>query len=183
MLSAEEEAEFWVLYRKTSGPLFRKAFRVCRGDKADADDALQNAYLRALQHWPLLTSLDDRQRAAWLARTLVNEVLQLWRARYRAWETTAPGDADMLQFVAVMTAGTEALDEGHRDKYYEVCQAIARLDGRQREVIALRCLAGYETSEVAEMLGIRPSTVRVELKAGRRALQTLLAGKEPAVDG
>ena len=54
------------------------------------------------------------------------------------------------------------------DRYHKACQAIARLDGRQRDVIALHCLAGYEISEVAEMLGISPATVRVHLHAGRR---------------
>ena len=42
------------------------------------------------------------------------------------------------------------------ERYRTVCQAIARLGGRQREVIALYGLAGYEIHEVAQMLEIQP---------------------------
>lgn len=76
--------------------------------------------------------------------------------------TGAPaGDAD-----AVVTA----------DRYREVCRAIVRLQVRQREVIALHCLAGYEISEVAEMLEISPATVRVHLHVGRQRLVKIMAG-------
>jgi hypothetical protein len=55
---------------------------------------------------------------------------------------------------------------------------IAQLDGRQRDVMALHCLAGYEISEVAEMLGINSATVRVHLHDGRRHLLKIMAPEE-----
>jgi DNA-directed RNA polymerase specialized sigma24 family protein len=42
----------------------------------------------------------------------------------------------------------------------------------------LHCLAGYEISEVAEMLGISSSTARVHLHTGRRRLLKIMAGEE-----
>jgi RNA polymerase sigma-70 factor (ECF subfamily) len=174
LLSTDEEAQFWSFYRKTSEALFRKAYRVCRGHQADADDAHQRTYLRVLEHWPVVSGLADQQRDAWLARTLTREVLQIWRAPHRSREG-APHD-DTGRHPAASVDDADAVFAA--DRYRKVCRAIVRLGGRQREVIALRCLAGYEVSEVAEMLGISPATVRVHLHAGRARLLEIMAGEE-----
>ena len=145
-----------------------------RGHQADADDAHQRTYLRALEHWPIVSGLADQQRDAWLARTLTREVLQIWRAPHRSREG-APHD-DTGRHPATSVDDANAVFAA--DRYRKVCRAIAGLDGRQREVIALHCLAGYESSEVAEMLGISSATVRVHLHAGRARLLKIMASEE-----
>ena len=174
MLSADEEAEFWGLYEETSKVLFRKAFRMCRGHRDDADDALQRTYLIALERWPDLSGLVNGQRRSWLATTLMREVLQIWRSQHRARETELQDDAERPK------PGTPDSADAiwASDRYHDVCRAIAMLQGRQRDVVALHCLAGYEISEVADMLGIHRSTVRVHLHAGRHRLREILAGEE-----
>ena len=59
-----------------------------------------------------------------------------------------------------------------------VFDALARLSLRQRQAVTLRDWAGFETDEVASMLGMSPSTVRVHLARGRAALRERLAVKE-----
>jgi RNA polymerase sigma-70 factor, ECF subfamily len=176
LLSADEDAQFWVFYRKTSEALFRKAYRMCRGHRADADDAHQRTYLKALEHWPTVSGLADQKRNAWLATTLAREVLQIWRAPHRSWETGPHDDADRRPSAPVGADDPDAVFAA--DQYYKACHGIARLKGRQRDVIALHCLAGYEISEVAEMLGISSSTVRVHLYTGRRNLLGIMTGEE-----
>ena len=174
MLSADEEAQFWTFYRKTSEALFRKAFRMCRGHQADADDAHQRTYLKALEHWPTVSHLADGQRIAWLATTLAREVLQIWRAPYRSREAGTYGDTELRP--GAPDGDADAVVAA--DLYGKACRAIAQLEGRQREVIALHCLAGYEISEVAEMLEIKSPTVRAHLHAGRERLRETMARKE-----
>ena len=171
MLSTDEDAQFWTFYRKTAEALFRKAYRMCRGHHADAQDAHQRTYIRALEHWPTVSGLADQQRTAWLATTLAREVLQIWRAPHRSQEVGSRDDSGRQP-----SESAGAGDAGFAaDRYYEACRGIARLEGRQRDVIALHCLAGYEVSEVAEMLGISSSTVRVHLHVGRRSLMDMMA--------
>jgi RNA polymerase sigma factor (sigma-70 family) len=172
VLSSNEEAQFWSFYRGTSPALFRKAYRMCRGQQADADDAHQRTYLKALEHWHTVSGLADEQRAAWLATTLAREVLQIWRAPHRSREA-GPHDPSRAP-----GAPTVDLDADAAIAYHATCRAIARLKGRQREVIALHCLAGYEISEVAKMLGIKPATVRVHLHAGRESLREIMGREE-----
>ena len=70
-----------------------------------------------------------------------------------------------------------------RSEYRRTCRAIARLQGREREVIALHCLAGYEIHEVAEILEISASTVRVHVHNGRTRLREILAAGGGDDDG
>jgi RNA polymerase sigma factor (sigma-70 family) len=181
VLRADQESQFWTFYRKTADALSRKAYRMCRGHQADAEDAHQRTYIRALEHWPLVSGLADQQRSAWLATTLAREVLQIWRAPHRSREVTADDDAEHQQGAVPIAGDADAVFAA--DHYYKVCRGIARLPRRQREVIALHCLAGHEVFEVAEMLGIRPSTVRVHLRAGRRRLAEIMARQEETPDG
>jgi RNA polymerase sigma factor (sigma-70 family) len=175
LLSAQEETEFWTFYKKTSEALYRKAYRMCRGHQADADDALQRTYLRALEHWLVISGLADPQRTSWLATTLAREVLQIWRAPYRSREGGTFEHAGRLD-TSADAGGADVVFAA--DLYRKTCQCIARLKGRQRDVIALHCLAGYEISEVAEILGISVSTVRVHLHTGRRHLLKMMAREE-----
>jgi RNA polymerase sigma-70 factor (ECF subfamily) len=170
----DEEARFWLFYRKSSEALFRKAYRMCNGQQADADDAHQRAYLKALEHWATIGSLTDEQRAAWLATTLVREVLQMWRAPHRSREAGSRGSVPEHAVLALDDADAVVA----ADLYRRACQAIARLEGRQREVIALHCLAGYEMTEVAGMLGIKLPTVRAHLHSGRARLREIMTGEE-----
>jgi RNA polymerase sigma-70 factor, ECF subfamily len=177
LLSSAEEAQFWLFYRETSAALHRKAYRMCRGNKADADDAHQRTYLQALKHWRTrLSGMADKQRNAWLTTTLANEALQIWRAPHRSRETAAPDDLGWDPATLAVTVDVDAVVAA--DAYHNVCRAIAQLGGRQREVVALHCLAGYEISEVAEMLGIKTSTVRAHLHAGRASVREMMAREE-----
>lgn len=178
-MSTDEEDQFWSFYRKTSEALFRKAYRMCSGHQADADDVHQRTYLKALEHWPVVSGLADRQRDAWLVTTLAREALQIWRAPHRSRETGLQDDASRDPGVSAGDADAAFA----ADRYRKACQAIARLDGRPREVFALHCLAGHEISEVAEMLGISPATVRVHLHTGRKRLREIMAREEDPPDG
>jgi RNA polymerase sigma-70 factor (ECF subfamily) len=177
LLSSAEEAQFWVFYRRTSETLHRKAYRMCRGNEADADDAHQRTYLQALKHWrTTLSGMADKQRNAWLATTLANEALQIWRAPHRSREAAAPDDLGWDPAAPTITVDADAVVAA--DDYHNVCRAISQLEGRQREVIALHCLAGYEISEVAEMLGIKTATVRAHLHTGRASIREIMAREE-----
>jgi RNA polymerase sigma factor (sigma-70 family) len=179
LLSAAEDAQFWIFYRKTSEALFRKAYRMCRGHQADAEDAHQRTYLRALEHWPTVSALNDQQRNGWLATTLTREVLQIWRALHRSRETGGHDDAAERSGTPAGADGPDAVFVA--DRYRKACRGIAQLEGRPRDVIALHCLGGYEISEVATMLGISAPTVRVHLHVARRRLREIVAGaEEPA---
>lgn len=176
MLTPDEEEQFWLLHSKTADELFRKAYRMCSGHEADAYDALQETYLQAALHWRKFSALEGQQRRGWLTRTLTNEVLQMWRAPHRSREVTS--------FAGVAeNAALDAWSLSARSEYRRTCRAIACLQDREREVFALHFLAGYEISEVAEILEISASTVRVHVHNGRAHLRETLAAEGGDEDG
>jgi RNA polymerase sigma factor (sigma-70 family) len=54
----------------------------------------------------------------------------------------------------------------------EILRVLGQLPVRQRQAVVLRDWAGMQTSEVAKLLGVRDSTVRVHLARGRDSLRT-----------
>lgn len=139
----------------------RLALRLVRNE-AEADDVLQEAWLRVLRHPP------DRGRPArpWLARVLSNVVNNRWRgerrraAREESWRRSA-GDPSEKRSVEDRSAIAE-----------ELTRCLERLSAIHREVVRLRFLEELAPTEIAERLDIPAATARTRLK---RALDRLRA--------
>jgi RNA polymerase sigma factor (sigma-70 family) len=133
---------------------------------ADAEDAAQEAVLRAWQAWDALR--DPGATRSWLLR-ITTHVCQDWqRGRFgtrRARTQPMPeGDEAAL---AVLDADPGASDHAGA---LDLRQAINRLDTDLRVVLVLRYYAEMDATEIGAALGIPPATVRTRL---RRALMTL----------
>ncbi|MGW1055272.1 RNA polymerase sigma factor [Streptomyces sp. NPDC002521] len=159
------EEEFDAVYREWHRPLLARASLVCGAQHALASDAVQETFV---QCWRRINNPDAdpvRNWGPWLTRTVIREAIKVC-SRHSG---TAPlDDAEPSTHVPDL-AGLMDVKEG----FLHVCTAIASLPARQREVMALYYLAGIPTVEVGDMLGIDPSTVRVQLSKARRKLEPL----------
>lgn len=176
MLSADEHEEFCNFHSRTFASLAKKAYRLCSRNVTDADDVLQNTYIKAMQHWPTLADKSDDKRDSWMATTLMREALQLWRTPYRSREVGSDTDLDQASERSVPPSIEETVIGLAR--FREACRAIAGMETRVGEVMALHCIAGYATSEIAQMLEITPATVRVHIHTGRERLRVLIQREE-----
>jgi RNA polymerase sigma-70 factor (ECF subfamily) len=159
------------LFRAKSALLFAIAFRIL-GSREDAEDTLQNAWIKAMLPWPGADrSLETPQeQCAFMVRVVVNQALQRIRERERSRESLG---ADPIQDPRILEPVEEYLQV--RERYQAACRAIARLPEGSREVIALYA-AGYEYREIAEMLDVSVSTVRSHMSNARRHLRRVLPG-------
>jgi RNA polymerase sigma-70 factor, ECF subfamily len=130
---------------------------------ADAEDAAQEALIRAWQGWP---SLRDRAALrAWLLRITVN-VCQNWQrghfgTRRRLLESLdAAGNEGLL---ATLDSDPGASDH---TAALDLRQAIDRLDAEYRVVIVLRYYVGMDAGEVGDALGLPSGTIRTRLRRG-----------------
>lgn len=158
------------LVRVMSGQLFRIAFRIL-GHRADAEDAVQNAWVKALRYWPRVGSLPTREEQRRLmVKVVVNEALRLTRKPDRTRESLGTVGKEN-------SAAREALEDHvqTRERLRLTWRAIAKLPEGRREVVVLYA-AGYEYGEIAEMLGIRVSTVRSHMSNAREDLRRVLPG-------
>jgi RNA polymerase sigma-70 factor (ECF subfamily) len=153
--------ELWFvqLYQADHDKVFRVTWAFC-GDRALAEDATQEAILRALERWPRLR--EQPWVTGWIISTALNVARRLQRRRrwpHRA-ETAPVG----------ITGGADAAGAV---KLWQVVRALPR---RQREAVALHYLADLPVVEVARLIGCRVGTVKAHLTHARGALRAQLEG-------
>lgn len=156
------------LYDSSYPRLVGQLYGVC-GDLAEAEDVVQEAFVRAVQHGSRFARMDNPE--GWLRTVAVNVA----RTRHRRRQV---GDL-LLRRSAVSPASTgeHADDTDGRDR---LVAALRRLPAAQREAIALHYLADLPLHEVAATVGSPVGTVKARLSRGRTALAVLLADDDPA---
>lgn len=166
--------ELAALYRDHGRRLFGLAWQLT-GNAAEAEDAVQEAVLRALR--ALATYEERGLAAAWLDRILVNVVRERGRRRTFYRDQVAP----TLTAVAPQEASERASPEAQalRDERTAlVLAALWELPASFREVLVLRHFEERSTAEVAAVLELPEPTVRTRLKRARDLLARRL--EQPA---
>jgi RNA polymerase sigma-70 factor (ECF subfamily) len=136
-------------------------------DPDDADDLVQDAFLRALEK---IGSFDvSRAFEPWFTRLLVN--LGLDQRRKQAVRKTEPRDPERFAGTSSPSADAERSELGRALE-----SALGRLPDRQRLIMTLFEIDGHSTEEVSRMLGVSQVTVRWHLHQARRTLREALKG-------
>jgi RNA polymerase sigma-70 factor (ECF subfamily) len=159
---AGESAAFEPLVSRYHRPLFRVAARLL-GNREEAEDATQTAFLKAYQ--ALATCDRERRFFSWIYRILVNECLNVLRAR-----RPVAALADGLPAPAPAADPVDTFETRRR-----VRKALLGLPAAQRDVILLRHFAELRYDQIAATLGIPEKTVRSRLFSARQRLCELLA--------
>jgi RNA polymerase sigma-70 factor, ECF subfamily len=144
-------------------------------NEADAEDVVQEAFLRAVRFYEGFHGLNCR---AWLL-TIVRNTSCTWLQANRAREPTITFDEEMHSTKRQITSPDAALLANADREMLQ--QAIEELPLEFREVIVLRELDGVSYKEIAEIAGIPMGTVMSRLARARGRLQQCLArrlGKE-----
>jgi RNA polymerase sigma-70 factor (ECF subfamily) len=144
------------LYAASYSRLVGQLYGVC-GDLTEAEDVVQEAFARAVQHERAFARVDNHE--AWLRTVAVNVARTRWRRR-----TLGRRHEDIV--VARMVELS--------DDRLQLVAALRRLPAAQREAIALHYLADLPVHEVAATVGASIGTVKSRLSRGRTALAVLL---------
>ncbi|MDE3186484.1 MAG: sigma-70 family RNA polymerase sigma factor [Acidobacteriota bacterium] len=176
LICAGEKSYFHDLIRPYARIMFASAQAVLR-DPADAEDAVQEAALKAFLH---LAQLEDRGRfRAWLLQIVVNEARmhrrKLRRQLYESIDETDEGDdGDSMprQFADWHDLPDEALDRNQlRDA---VRNAVDKLPEAYREVLLLIDSQHLSYADVAEALGVSVGAVKTRVHRARMRVQEQL---------
>lgn len=144
------------LISKYERTLFRAALAIL-GDAPEAEDAVQDAFLRYLEKQPDFP--DEGRERAWFLKVTANGCKSRLRARTR-------------RPVLRLTEEIPAPEVGG----CAVVEAVLGLKEKERAVVHLYYYEGYSTDEIAAILGERPGTVRSRLSRARSALREMLKG-------
>ena len=178
-------ASFEVIMRRHNRRLYRIARGILRNE-AEAEDAVQEAYVRAYQ------KLDRFQGqgplSAWLAKITVNEALGRLRRAASAKDGLSlddPKRADEVNSMAELTfSGPSPEQSAARGEFRRLLEsAIDSLPETYRLVFILRGLEEMTVAETADCLEVEPATVKTRYHRARKLLQQNLAGLVEATAG
>lgn len=150
------------LYAAAYQRLVVQLFAIC-GDLADAEDAVQEAFVTAVRKRRELAEVSNPE--AWVRTVALNRLRSGWRHRaiVRKYQAAVPGPQT---------------DPEVMSDHVTIVTALERLDPDQRHVVVLHHLADMATAEIAAELEIPEGTVKSRLSRGRSRLAELLEDSE-----
>lgn len=165
---AREPDAFRAIIKTHNQRLYRIARGVMRND-AEAEDIVQEAYMRAF------ASLDafrgDASLSTWLSRIVINEALGRLRRRKRLVAMVENPQAEIIRF-PLNPVGLSPGDDPERTMAQRqilglVERATDSLPDVYRTVFVARVIEGLSIEETAELLSVRPETVKTRLHRAR----------------
>ncbi|MFF7648441.1 RNA polymerase sigma factor [Streptomyces sp. NPDC007983] len=152
--------EFDAFYARTYPALAARAVMLS-GNRQNAEDAVQEAYIEAMRRWPHVRACASPE--AWVDTTMRRKLSRdgrRWWFRWKPVELTVP---------AATTATVEETAEA-----LAVLRALGTLPPRQRQVVVMHSLEGMSYAEIAAELGISTGSVGSNLHKARARLTLLL---------
>lgn len=137
------------------------ALIVMTGNRAEAEELLQDAFLKVWERWDRVAAMDEP--VGFLYRTAMN----LFRNRLRRAATALQRRQDFFRREDGLG------DVEHRD---EAVRLLARLTPRERTALVVTAFLGYSSEEAGQLLGIRATTVRVLTNRARASLRAAQEG-------
>jgi RNA polymerase sigma-70 factor, ECF subfamily len=159
-------------------PHLSAAYRLARyltQNDSDADDVVQEAFLRALKYFGGFRGEGAIQSRAWLL-AIVRNMAHTWRRRLHIGSLTTEFDE---------TVHSEAIADEHpgsalsrRDARETLAEVLDRLPPEFREVIVLREMEGLSYKEISEVADVPVGTVMSRLSRARKRLQEALSASD-----
>ena len=138
-------ARFDDFFREEHERLFKSLYFVT-GSRADAEELMQDAFLRLWERWDRIDTIDDP--TGYLFRVSMN----LFRSRYRRASLAVRRMFSLAPDATDDLAAVETRDE--------VVRLLRGLEPRQRAAVLLTSMLDYSAAEAGQMLGLRASSIR-----------------------
>jgi RNA polymerase sigma-70 factor, ECF subfamily len=169
---ARDEAAVRAIIKANNRRLYRLARGILRHDN-EAEDVVQETYVRAFTH--LAEFRGDSSLSTWLSRIAMNEALGRLRRRRPGVELSSlPSgmlEAQIIQFPLLSAADDPEKTMAQREIQHVVEGAIDELPEPFRMVFITRVMEGMNVEETADILGLKPETVKTRLHRARAMLR------------
>lgn len=156
------------LVTEYSATLYRVAYSVMR-NAAEAEDAVQEAFLRVLRHRDKLDDIRDLR--VWLIRITWNVVLDKKRR-----SKTRPENDDIADYARVLPSRELRADDTliSTQEQSRILAMVDRLPSKERQALLLSAVEELSTVQIAAVLGTTESSIRSRIFRARRELSALL---------
>ena len=156
----QERQKFVRIYEKYHDRMEKTAIRILL-NQADAEDAVQNAFMRVIEHFQQALESPCEELAFWLISIVKNEALMILRKNKK---------------IVPLEENWEAFAESAEEtqSYSDLVALFARLPESYRSVLEMKMLIGYTDREIAERLGIFKRVLNGHLENVRYRLGKLV---------
>ncbi len=175
-LKAGDREAFAQMVDQTSGHIYHVALQIL-GDEQDAEDVLQETYLKALRSLPAFEGRSSLM--TWLYRIAVNEALMAVRRRKpQSLSVEEPDPDDESDSQEMEIVDFCCLPEGEllsAESRQALDRAIQHLPANLRVVFVMRDIEGLSIQDTAEALGLSENNVKTRLLRARLRLRQELS--------
>jgi RNA polymerase sigma-70 factor (ECF subfamily) len=166
-----ETALYEILMRRYNQRLFRAARAILKDD-AEAEDVMQEAYVKAFQN---LHQFEGRAPfSAWLLRIAVNEALGRRRGRERTMPLEEESENGEFSMSIVETSPDPEQNASRAELGYLLERAVLALPEAYRVVVMLRDVEEMSTAETAAALELSEENVKIRLHRGHAMMREML---------
>lgn len=164
-LLTREEWAFRLLYQRHNNALWRLALRMCQNNGEQAEDVLQDVWLRGIEKLPQFRW--DSSLRTWLSGFVLMRVREQWRTQGQAQK----------RLVSLEEAPEQAIWPDQQLGKADLLAAIERLPTGYKMVLSLYDLEGFKHEEIASLLNISVGTSKSQLSRARNLLRAQLEEK------
>jgi RNA polymerase sigma-70 factor (ECF subfamily) len=166
-----DPAAFHALYARHTPMLYALARRLL-GDDADAEDAVHDSWVRAVEGLHRFRGASSLR--TWLTGVLLNRVRELGRLRRHVGLDDVGEEGVATDEVVTLSHDVDPID---------LERALSALPPGYREVVLLHDVEGYTHEEIGRLLDVEPGTSKSQLARGRKRLRRILQETREAIDG
>lgn len=157
MLESDAERQLFLeLYNQYGNAMLRVAQRYFPKSQQDAEDAVQNAWLKAVQNFSKILEVSCKKRGAYLVIIVRNEAITILRKRKKE-----------LPLEDAFADETAAFGDGDEKTIIEMIQTMPEIF---RAVLEMRFVEERSTKEIAKALNLKETTVNTRIHRGRAIL-------------
>lgn len=150
--------DFDIWYRSEHSRVLAAVLVVCGSDRATAEDATSDAFVKALERWSSVSTMASP--TGWTIQVATNNVRRRLRRRSRRTELEE----------AAYTEHYESVPDRH------IWETLKQLSPQQRAALVFRYAEDLTQAQTAEALGVAPGTAAATLNHARSRLRRILTG-------
>ena len=151
------------IYEKYHNQMEKTAMRILL-NQTDAEDAVQNAFMRIIEHFQRTLEIPCEELPFWIISIVKNEALMIRRKKRKTVPLEDTEDT--------WERFTESADDVQ--SYEDLTALFSRLPESYRSVLEMKLLIGYTDREIAGYLGISETAVSTRASRGRALLRKLI---------
>lgn len=158
--SNEDRRIFTEIYEKYHTKMEKTAIYILKNQE-DAEDAMQNAFMRVIKHFDKAMSIPCEELQFWLISIVKNEALMIIRKKRK-----------VVSLEHSIDIPSNIIESVHN--YNDLVILFSRLPEIYRAVLEMKVFIGYSDKEIAEILGISETAVSTRASRGRELLRTII---------